>query len=308
MKLAEAGERKIVETIRKIVRHNPDLIAGLEEDAAVLNLDSGRYAITTDMGHLDTHFLTNDPIKIGKKIVTSNATDLLASGAIPAFMLISIGLPANYKLDFVRKLYKSMDSELLKYGAHLIGGDTNKSKSFVYSVTMIGKVLKPLLRRGAKAGDFVVLTGQIGNAAAGYIALKKKLKTELAFVRAQLEPEIDLDLCRNIIPKANCGIDISDGLAFELGEIARLSGRKIVINWDALPVNERLANFCEKNGLRIEDVVMHHGEDYQIVYTTPDQANGVAIGKVEKGSGLYIIKDGKEEKLEPAGYEHFKSN
>ncbi len=308
MELAKAGERKIVKTIQKIVRRNPDVIADFDEDAAILNLDSGKYAVTTDMGHLDTHFLTDDPVKIGKKIVTSNATDLLATGALPAFMLVSTGMPANYRLDFVKKLYRSMDRQLLPYGAHIIGGDTNKSKAFVYSVTMIGRVLKPLLRSGAQAGDFVVLTGQIGNAAAGYMALKKKLRAVPAFLKAQLEPEIDHGLCKKIIPVANSGIDVSDGLAYELGEIARLSRKRIVIRWDELPIHPKLQDFCQENRLNMKDIVLHHGEDYQVVYTTPDPTKGIIIGEVKNGDGVHLIKDGKKERLEPRGYEHFRSN
>ena len=308
MNLEQAGERKIIEAIREVVRKSPDTLADLEDDAAILELGKGGYAITTDMGHLDTHFLTNDPAKIGKKIVTSNATDLLAKGAIPKFMLISVGLPADYSIEFVKKLYEAMDKELEKYGAHIIGGDTNKSKGFVYSVTMIGEVSRPLLRSGAKEGDFVVLTGQVGNAAAGYLALKKGWEADRDFINAQLEPVIDLELCKKIAPVANCGIDISDGLAFELNEIARLSSKKIVIDWEKLPIHHGMRSFCERNGLDMKDVVLNHGEDYQIVYTTPDPDNGIVIGTVESGNGVHLEKDGAKELLKPTGYEHFKSN
>ncbi len=173
---------------------------------------------------------------------------------------------------------------------------------------MIGNVIKPLPRSGAMAGDIVVLTGQVGNSAAGYIALKRKIEADPAFIKAQLEPEIDLNLCRSIIPSANCGIDISDGLAFELNEIAKLSGKMIEIEWERLPVHMKMTGFCKENGLSIKDVVLHHGEDYQIVYTTPKQTPGIAIGKVREGSGVILKKGGKSERLEPKGYEHFKSN
>jgi len=306
MDLAKAGERKIIETIRKIVRKKPAIVADFDDDAAIVELDSGRYAVTTDMGIADTHFLTEDPMKIGKKIVTSNATDLLAKGAVPEYMLISLGLPADQKLEFVKMMYESMDRELLKYGARIIGGDTNKSKSFVCSVTMIGRVLKPLLRRGAREGDLVILTGQVGNAAAGYMALRKGLVAGKDFIRAQLEPEIDHELCKRIIPAANAGIDISDGLAYELGEISRLSGKRITIRWERLPIHPGLEDFCAKNKLDLMEMVLHSGEDYQIVYTTSDPANGIIIGEVEKGTGLYLSKDGEEQELEPRGYEHFR--
>ena len=308
MKLGKAGERKIIDAIRQAVRKDPNMIAGLDDDAAIFGLESGTYAVTTDMGHLDTHFLTDDPRKIGRKIVTSNATDLLAKGALPRYMLISIGMPADYSIEFVKSLYGSMDRELKGYGAHIVGGDTNKSRGFVYSVTMIGRVIRPIPRNGARAGDLVVLTGQVGNAAAGYLALKRGWEAHKDFIDAQLEPSIDLGLCKRIMRKANSGIDISDGLAFELNEIARLSSKMIVIEWDKLPIHPAMRDFCDRKGLDIKEVVLNHGEDYQIAYTTPDAANGIVIGKVMGGKGVGMLKDGELEEVRPVGYEHFRSN
>jgi thiamine-monophosphate kinase len=201
-----------------------------------------------------------------------------------------------------------MDRELKKYGAYIIGGDTNKTDDFVYSITLIGKLEgKPLKRSTVKEGDYVVLTGEIGNAAAGYTMRMKGLEGNKIFSDAQDAPEIDFGLCKKIIPHANAGIDISDGLAFELGEISRLSKKKIVIDFDKLPINPKLFEFCRKNNLDWKKIVFHMGEDYQIVYTTPKSV-GIVIGKVLRGSGVFLNKDNKEIKLEAKGYEHFISN
>jgi thiamine-monophosphate kinase len=308
MRIGEIGERKIIKLIEGVLRRDPKIYADFDEDAAIFNLGKGKIAVTTDMGLMGTHFLTEDPRKIGKKIVVSCLTDLLAKGAMPLYMFVCLGLPEKLNVNFVKFLYKSMDSELKKYDAYLIGGDTNKSREFVYSVTLIGKVKRPVLRKNAKEGDYVVLTGDIGSAAAGYLMLKRGLKGHENFVKAQCEPEIDFELCKKIIPRANAGIDISDGLAFELGEISRLSRKKIVIYWDKLPLHPRLPSFCKKNGLNVEDLVFHHGEDYQIVYTTKNPNHGIVIGKAEKGKDVFLIKDGKKRKIEPKGYEHFVSN
>jgi thiamine-monophosphate kinase len=307
MILGEVGERKIIETIKNLTR-KANIITSFDEDAAIFEIGKDKMAVTTDMGCMSTHFTTFDPEKIGKKIVTSNVTDLLAKGAIPLYMLTSVGFPSNFDLDFVKKLYASMDKELKKYGAYIIGGDTNKAEEFVYSITLIGKIeRKPLKRSSAKIGDYVVLTGEIGNAAAGYFMKMKKLKGDRIFLKAQEEPEINFDLCKRIIPHANAGIDISDGLAFELGEISRLSKKKVVIEFEKLPINPKLFEFCKKNSLNWKELVFHRGEDYQIVYTTPKPI-GIVIGKVLKGKGVFLIEDKKEVRLESRGYEHFISN
>lgn len=307
MKLSELGERKIVEIIKNLVRR-AKIIADFDEDASIFEVGENKIAVTTDMGSMSTHFTTVDPEKIGKKIVTSNVSDILAKGAIPLYMLTSVGFPSNFDIDFVKKLYASMDRELKKYGAHIIGGDTNKAKEFLYSITLVGIVDgEPLKRSDAKEGDFVVLTGEIGNAAAGYLMRTKQLKGDEIFLEAQFEPEVNFKLCKKIIPHANAGIDISDGLAFELGEISRLSKKKIVIDFDKLPINPKLFEFCERNNLDWKEVVFHMGEDYQIVYTTP-KPMGIVIGKVLKGKGVFLVKDNKEMKLKIKGYEHFISN
>ncbi|MDI6826138.1 MAG: thiamine-phosphate kinase [Candidatus Aenigmarchaeota archaeon] len=307
MMLSEVGERKIIEIIKNLVRKGK-VIADFDEDASIFEVGKDKIAVTTDMGSMSTHFTTEDPKKIGKKIVTSNVSDILAKGGMPLYMLTSIGFPSDFDVDFVKKLYASMDKELKKYGAYIIGGDTNRTEEFVYSITLIGKIEGKLLKRSnAKDGDFVVLTGEIGNAAAGYLMKMKKLRGNKVFLNAQEEPEINFELCKEIISYANAGIDISDGLAFELGEISRLSKKKIIIDFDKLPINPKLFEFCEKNNLDWKKLVFHMGEDYQIVYTTPKPI-GIVIGKVLKGDGVFLVKDNKEIKLKSKGYEHFISN
>jgi len=307
MMLSEVGEKKIIEIIKNLVR-KANIIADFDEDASIFKLGKDKIVVTTDMGTMRTHFTTIDPEKIGKKIVTSNVTDILAKGGMPLYMLTSVGFPSDFDIDFIKKLYVSMDRELKKYGAYIIGGDTNKTEDFVYSITLIGKLEgKPLKRSDAKDGDYVVLTGEIGNAAAGYMMRMKELKGNKIFSDAQDAPEIDFELCKKIIPYANAGIDISDGLAFELGEISRLSKKKIVIDFDKLPINPKLFEFCKKNNLDWKKIVFHMGEDYQIVYTTPKPI-GIVIGRVLKSSGVFLNKDNKETKLEAKGYEHFISN
>lgn len=310
--IGSLGERKLIGLIHGALRHDKSLLSSVDDDAAIFKLGSKTVAVTVDMGLMSTHFTTFDPEKIGRKIVTSNATDLLAKGAIPRHALTCFGWPRSLKVGFIKKLYKSMDKELARYGAYITGGDTNVSREFVYSITMLGEIAgKPLKRGGAKDGDYVVLTGEIGSAAAGYLAAKKKLKPiEPEFERAQTEPKIDFRLCKKIMKTANAGIDSSDGLAFELGEVARLSKKKITLYWDLLPLNRKLAPFCRRHKFDIEHVALHMGEDYQIAYTTKHPSSGgIVVGKVERGEkGVYLVRDGKTKKLDTYGYEHFISN
>ncbi|MBI5228750.1 thiamine-phosphate kinase [Candidatus Micrarchaeota archaeon] len=286
-----------------------NFISDFDEDAAIFEFGGKKMAITTDMGFFKTHLLVEDAESIGRKIVTSSVTDLLAKGALPKYLLLNIGAPAELEMDILEKMYGAMSNELQKYSAHLIGGDTNKSPEFFYSTAFLGEIEgRPILRNGAQEGDCIVLTGPIGNAAAGYLMLKNKLSGPQKFIEAQQNPQIDFELCKRIWPHANAGIDVSDGLAFELGEIARLSKKRITIEWERIPIDKEFLHFCEANGFDPEELALHYGEDYQIIFTTPQPTEGIVAGRVEEGEGIFLERGNKQRKLAAKGYEHFVSN
>ncbi|MFA6048783.1 MAG: thiamine-phosphate kinase [Candidatus Micrarchaeia archaeon] len=315
------GERKLISAMRSAIRKPRGTIADLHDDAAIFKLGGAILAVSTDMGFGGTHFVSRDPVKMGRKIAVACNTDLLAKGALPKFMWLDVGFPPQTPVSFVKKLYSGIDFELRRLGSHLIGGDTNNSPQFAYSATVLGEIRgKPLLRSTARAGDVLVLTGEVGNAAAGlFCALEKRACAE-KFLGAQTAPKIDFALCKKLMPLANAGIDVSDGLAFELGEIARQSGKKIVVDFGRVPFDKSLHALCEKNGWSLEDLLFHRGEDYQVVYSVPAskagaarRAGGIIFGKVLPPAGggeggVFLQKGGKMEKLRAKGYEHFKSN
>jgi len=298
MRLKKVGERKIVANLRKSLRKSKAVKTKLEEDAEIV----GNLAITVDMSAIGNHFQTKDPDAIGHKIVVSTLTDLLAKGALPRYMLTSIGLPKEYDYDFVKKLYKAMDKKLKEFDAYLIGGDTIQANEVVIASTAIGKLAgKPILRSGAKPGDSVVLTGEVGGAALGYKMFKLGLPKKKEFIEEQLRPDIDFKLCKQLMKNANAGIDISDGLGFELNTIASQS--KVRIDIDKVPVNKDLVPYCKKHGLNAHDIIWHSGEDYQIVYTIPGYEGKHKIGTVSKGKGVYY----KGKKISNKGWQNFLS-
>lgn len=307
MRLFDLGEREIIKRIRKITRR-PHIVTELEEDAEVFKV-SGLLAVTTELHCAGTHFRSLNPKSIGKRVVVSTITDLLAKGAVPLYFMTSVGLPRNTEYNFVRELYRSMDESLKEFKAFLIGGDTVEARQLTIGTTAIGRILKkPLLRRNARVGDKVVVTGEIGNGALGYLLLKRGIEKPKKFIKAQLEPSVDFDLCKRLMVKANAGIDISDGLAFQLAEISRQSRKKITLFEEKLPVDSRVPKLCERYGFSLDEVLFHIGDDYQVIYTMPNPPRGVhVIGEVMRGKGLFIRrKDGTLEPLEGRGWESFK--
>lgn len=309
MKLSELGERKIIQVLEGIVRHDPRALTRFKDDAFVKKVGERFIVVSTDMGFASTHFTALNPADVGKKIISCNASDLLATGATPSHAVIDVAFPREFEMGFVEKLYEAMDSEMEKYGGFIAGGDTNEFQEFLYSVTMMGFTKRPLLRSGAKEADLLTLTGEVGGAAAGYMMRTKGFDGPDVFLKAQDSPDPDYELCTKIMPSAHAGIDVSDGLAFELNEVAKLSNKKLVVEWDKVPFNKQLPKFCKENGLDLFDVVFHYGEDYNVVYSTPQNV-GRVFGRVEApssgGPGVWLEKDGKQEKIESKGWEHFR--
>ncbi len=311
------GERKIISRITSRLRRNPEMLADVEDDAAIFPLGSATVAVSTDMGVRSTHFNTQDPFKIGKKICVSANTDLLAKAAVPRFMWLDVAFPPQTPVGFLEKMYSAIDRQLSELGSFLVGGDTNNAREFVYSASVLGEIApkqRPLLRSTAITGDSLVLTGEVGNAAAGFFFFRDKIKKiPLKYERAQNAPSIDFKLCKKIWPFAHAGIDVSDGLGRELNEIARQSKKKLVVHFDKLPFDSRLSFHCEKHGWQLEDLLFYRGEDYQCVFSASREAPGIKFGEVlaakrPRDVGVFLERGGVLKKISPQGYEHFKSN
>ncbi len=318
MKTAHSlGERKIISSITSSLRRNKSMIADFDDDSAIFKLGTATVAVSTDMGVRSTHFNSQDPAAIGKKICVSANTDLLAKAAVPKFMWLDLAFPPETPVFFLQKMYSSIDRQLSEWGSYLVGGDTNNSKEFCYSAKVLGQIpdgQRPLLRSTAQAGDSLVVTGEIGNAAAGFFFYKDKIKKiPKKYEQAQNFPSIDFSLCKKIWPSAHAGIDLSDGLGRELGEIARLSRKKIIVHFDQLPFDSRLPVTCQKHGWSLENLLFHRGEDYQCVFSASRGAPGREFGEVLAAKrpgeiGVFLEKEGKLSRVSPSGYEHFVSN
>jgi len=311
------GERKIISSITSGLRRNPRMIADFDDDSAIFKLGTTTLAVSTDMGVKTTHFNSANPIAVGKKICVSANADLIAKAAVPRLMWLDIAFSPRTPISFLKKMYSSIDKQLAEWDSFLVGGDTNNSREFCYSATVLGEIApgqKPLLRSTAKAGDSLVLTGEIGNAAAGHFFYRDKIKKIPAkYEKAQNSPSIDFKICKKIWPFARAGIDLSDGLGRELNELARLSRKKIIINFDKIPHDSKLPFHCEKHGWSLEDLLFHRGEDYQCVFSAERGAPGLEFGEVLKARstkeiGVFLEKENRLSRVSAKGYEHFKSN
>jgi thiamine-monophosphate kinase len=326
MKLSDVGERALVELARRVFKQGPNVRVGIGDDAAAIDLNGMCLIATTDMLIASSHFpLGTTPEQMGQKAVIANLSDLAAMGAEPLGLIFSVALPRELDVEFVERLVKRMNIVAREYGTYIVGGDLEESDEIIISGAAFGLANKKrLLRRsGARKGDFVAVTGRLGAASSGLKLLLEKLPAEgyQSLIKAQLEPPArvkeGVSLARSGVVTA--AIDVTDGLAANLWQLARESRAKIVIDRDRVPEHPLVRKFAAKHGFDVDDFVLFGGEDFELLFTVRPRgwkkvrralesidAMVTTIGHVRKGSGVFI-RVGKETRpLPDRGYEHFR--
>lgn len=327
MKLSDVGERTLVELARKICKRGARVRVGIGDDAAVLDLDSRNCAVvTTDMLVASRHFPPGtSPEQMGRRAVVVNLSDLAAMGAKPLGLIFSVGLPRRLKVKFVERLVRGMDVAAREHGTYVIGGDLSESKEVVISGAAFGVAHKRelLTRSGAKVGDLIAVTGRLGAAAAGLKLLLKRLpaKSYRALVRAQLEPVAHVREGRALTRSGfvTSAIDVTDGLATNLRQLARESKVKLVVDRTNVPEHPLVRKFATRYGFGVDDFVLFGGEDFELLFTVRPRGwekvrlalkrmgtTATMIGCVARGKGVFIQAKEKTRALPNRGYEHFR--
>ena len=327
MKLFEVGERKLIEIARGICKRGPHVRVGIGDDAAVIDLDRRRcLVVTTDLLVARTHFPPSTTSRqMGHRAVVANLSDLAAMGAEPLALVFSTGLPRGLETGFVEDLIKGMDTVARKYGAYVVGGDLGESDEIIIAGTAFGLVERQgvLTRSGARPGDLIAVTGELGAAAAGLEILLKKLPRGgyERLVKVQLEPRAGVRegmlLARS--GQVTSAIDVTDGLAANLWQLERESGVKLTVDRTKIPVHPLVKEFATRHGRDVDDFVLYGGEDFELLFTVRPRGweqvrralkrvgtRVTQIGRVAKGRGVFIQRDGKTRTLPDRGYEHFK--
>ena len=270
-------EQELINLLTKgIPREACGLRVGIGDDCAVIAGDGFDWLVTTDALFEGVHFdltYTTD-ILLGRKSLTVNLSDIAAMGGQPLYYTVSIGVPPDFSAGRLEDLYRGMQEAADKAQVLLIGGDTCASKSgLVFSITAIGRVEKgkAILRRRAKAGDGVYVTGTLGDAALGLWCFKRGVRDGrvTAFLRRYNDPTARIEagswLAKTDMITAM--IDVSDGLLADLGHIADASNVGFEIQAENVPMNNELINLATMLVLDPMELAMTGGEDYELVFT-----------------------------------------
>ncbi len=318
MKIRELNERVLIEHITgSLTRNGKNTVVGAgDDDCAVLDIGGDDYLlVTTDMLHRKTDFPQQmSGWQIGWMSVAVNLSDLASKGAKPLGILMAIGVPPDTELDFFDDIIKGMDTCARSFGTQVIGGDMDSHEELTMTGTALGLVNKDLLirRSGANPGDLVCVTGNLGTAGAALILMQKNINAGQQIQKGLFEP----------IPRINEGMalakthvvtsmmDISDGLALSLHDLAKASGVGFKIYENKLPVLPDVKKLLE--GDELLRAVVFTGGDFELLFTVqPDKINQVrnacsftVIGEVIK-EGVFIERSDGVEPLKGRGFEHF---
>ena len=312
------GEFGLIDRIKnKAKLFSKDIVAGIGDDAAVLKYDKDNYLLfTSDMLVENAHFSLkySNPQQIGMKAIEQNASDIASMGGIPKFAVVSLALPNDIDVDFVDKLYSGINQKSKKYRINIVGGNITHSKEIIVSIALIGFVEKKYLtlRSGAKIGDLIFCSGNVGSSSIGLELLKNNLKSKS--IKKHLKPQARLDLSRKLVKVGiNSMIDISDGVASEVKHICNESDVGAVIYADKIPISKNAIIDAKKLNKNPLDFALYGGEDFELIFTASKNKlkqlkkyDVTAIGEmVDKKYGIKIIRNKKEIKLKK-GFDHFK--
>lgn len=289
--ISSLGEFGLIKHLTKNIElQSASTIIGVGDDAAIIDHFGKQTVITTDLLIEGIHFdLMYTPLRhLGYKSVIVNLSDVYAMNATPTHITMSIGFSNRFSLEALDEFYEGVYMACRNYGVDLIGGDTSSSqKGFVISVTAIGEVTpgKYVQRNGAKEGDLLCCSGDLGGAYLGLLFLEREkriflenpniqpdLEGEDYVIGRLLKPEarqdiIDFFEANNILPTSM--MDISDGLSSEILHICEQSGLGCRLYEDKLPIDEATRKAAFKFEMDPTACALSGGEDYELLFTIP---------------------------------------
>jgi thiamine-monophosphate kinase len=305
-------------------RRRPDVALGIGDDCALLipPVDQ-QLVVTMDTLVADVHFFAAaDPEGLGHKALAVNLSDLAAMGAVPAWAALALTLPKADE-DWLDRFCRGLFALADRYGVQLVGGDTTHGPTTVITLQAHGFVPpgQALRRDGAKPGDGIYVTGTRGDAGLALAAAFGKVTVAPEYrddVRQRLErPEPRITQGLTLRGVASAAIDVSDGLAQDLGHILERSRVGARLEVDRLPLSPALTASLDRDAAIV--TALASGDDYELCFTVPPEraaqleaaAAGwecrcTGIGVITAEPGLRLIRaDGSPFRLERLGYDHF---
>ncbi len=312
------SEKSLIASIRGQARPGKKIVAGIGDDCAVLRIPAGHEAlVTTDFSLEGMHFRRewHAPEVVGHRCLTRGLSDIAAMGGAPIAAFLSLALPRRITRSWVERFLKGLLGLADSFGLTLAGGDTAESPNGVLlDIVVVGSVPrgKAIRRSGAKPGDRIYVSGELGASAATLELLRLGKKLRPADYLQHFRPMPRVEVGRGLQERglASAMIDISDGLSTDLHHICEESEVGAEIRTAAIPL-ARIGKARRQVKMKF---ALHGGEDYELLFTAPrnktvpKQIAGVAtteIGRITRRKRVVLIDEKGVRDLPAQGWQHF---
>ena len=324
MNVSQRGEFGLIAHLHQGLATRAGTRLGIGDDGAVLDA-LAQPIVTLDALVENVHFRRDwtSALALGAKSMAVNLSDLAAMGARPVAAFVALAVPPDCSSEWIAQFYAGMESLAARYDFTVAGGDTTSAPLIFISVTLVGDLMHaarnlPITRSGARVGDAVCVTSDLGDSAAGLallqnpdLALDEAARDYL--LKRHFEPtprlaEIE-KLMRCNRASIHAGLDLSDGLVGDCAHIARASGVNIEINAERLPISESCRAAARALGVAPLDWALAGGEDYELcLCVAPDFAdNLIQVGRVveEVATGTVRVLENGQVRRGATGWRHF---
>lgn len=330
--IADVGEFGVISRLRqRFGEAGTGVVRGIGDDTAALQVRTGHLLLaTTDAAVEGIHFVraSTTPRLLGQRVLAVNLSDIAAMGGVPRWALVSLSLPGQTPVSYIDELAEGLGEEAARYSVSIVGGNLARSpERLVLDLTLLGEGEpdRVVYRTGARAGDRVLVTGTLGDAAAGLAILLGQAPadapgaSELIARQRLPTPRVEAGRAIALAGLATAMIDVSDGLASDLGHLGEDNQLGALVFAEAVPLSEALRNLARTTGHDPLDWALHGGEDYELLLTAPPdrvgdltaavQAVGVQltdVGEMTASPGIWLQRPGgQREPLRGTSWQHF---
>jgi thiamine-monophosphate kinase len=340
--LTQLGEKKLLQELKRYMGNAEGIIRTFSEDTAVIDPGGRFYQLFTVDSLVEGVHFRRDYMPffyVGRKAIKVNLSDIASMGGTPNYYLVSLGLPPDTPVQVIEDIYEGMYSVAKDLNVYLIGGNVSAAAQLFIDITLIGTVLKNKIvqRDGARNGDPIFVTGQLGNSAVGLNLLKEGFRLfgdGLIFPKGErdshlvqdaimnhIDPPCLIDLAQKLAMTSTVTsmIDLSDGLSSDLPEICRESKVGARLDMEKLPIAPAALYWERKRNRDPRILALHGGEDYHLLFTVnkkfreifmrrikPQKIIVYEIGQiVPRSEGIHVVDAAGTKYPVEGGFQHF---